>query len=358
MASQNYLEGHADRNADWMRHIDDNFSSRHEDIFTDSTVDWSHNFSSYTSTEESNMKSAVNELDDLIEVDFNEVSENYQNGSNDDDYDGTLDMFDANLSGNGLAHNGTGDISFDASTVTEGLVLHELGHTAGLSHPGDQDEDYEWDSTNGGDYEKDTSTFSEWSSPTAAGPDGGNVEDTTIMDGSFGPAGSGFGGVDEQALRYLHGNETDDLTGKTVSGGTTTVHSSDELDIFGSATSQETIKVEDGGEVKFTANAGSNGRDEIVLEGEVEEFVFKQDGSHLNMYDDDGTAAEIAIQEATNITFSKFGSSDGAAGAETYDTLTAGLSDVDNDGQQEMTLGSIDISENGRVFDADDAIFI
>lgn len=224
-------------------------------------------------------------------------------------------------------------INLDPNTggYDNGIPTHEFGHALGLAHPGETvgtSEDWNGSASNWQD-----------SDSGITGPDGQsglNIDDTMMQWGTRSTSSDGNGGqdylqwMDVQALRAMHGMDTDGLTSVFMENGGDSfgINGQNDTNIW-FANGDDTLDVRDG--ATTTIKAIGTGNDEITVEGEAQEFVFAKHGADLGIYDDDGTAVEfLAPNGEFDLTFSSFGNSDGAAGEESYGTVTVELGSFAN----------------------------
>ena len=215
-------------------------------------------------------------------------------------------------------------------SVGNDLFLHEFGHALNLEHPGDLG----GEGVGNNDWNLGASNFQP-SDDRIVGPDGESPLDgsATVMQWAGGSRDGTFNWLDVQALRINHGMETDGLTNVFFDAGGDDFALAESNDantwLFNG---DDTLTVKDG--ATTTVKGVGSGQDEIVVEGEAEEFVFRKRGAELGLYDDDGTAVEIIAPNNTfTLTFDPVGGSDGSSDAgESYGSTTVTLgSFVDDD---------------------------
>lgn len=190
----------------------------------------------------------------------------------------------------------------DGAGFENGIATHELGHALRLAHPGDTGgSSHDWngsgtnwldsdsgivgpDATQGG--LGDADTMMQWETNRSQSSDGNGGQDYLQW-------------MDAQALQAAYGMETDNpaITINPV-GSNLTVNLfgtgvGNENKIFDDAGSDNTEYVVSDGQRGFAGQL--NGSDQVTFEGEIEEFVFTQDGTTLGIYDDDLSAFEFGV---------------------------------------------------------------
>jgi len=254
----------------------------------DGAIRWNYDTSDFSTSQGQVMEEVFTALDDLISVDFERDTSVGAFPSEDGIYvdeDPLMTEFTA------AWFDSTNRIEFrDTSYFDKGTFNHEVGHAMALDHPGSVS-----GNTNDWNNHWGNGMFA-W--PTLDGPDGDwllDEQDTAMMWGADAPREE-FNWMDEQALWWQYGFETDDAQHIWDVGGT----------MWG---------VDDG--EKLTIQEMSGGI--LALPGEAEEFLFNQSTSTgtyaddtLAMYDDECTA--LSVHAVTSPFYLKFDdTNDGAA---------------------------------------------